>query len=184
MTDQKDAFEGAISKDNIKQFCYGSDDMRDVKFMDMLFSNDSYERKHAIGRIVDFFVRKTKMDYRNHHGFYNPIFSYQAILSDGARVVLDKLQELVKNEVISLTSVQRLEFKGQKIITELFDAFTTDPTRLLPREDAKRWKDASGDTRSQHRVICDYIAGMTDEYATKRYQQLFVPREGSVFDRF
>jgi dGTPase len=33
------------------------------------------------------------------------------------------------------------------------------------------------------RVICDYIAGMTDEYATRIYERLFVPRQGSVFER-
>jgi dGTP triphosphohydrolase len=35
----------------------------------------------------------------------------------------------------------------------------------------------------RHRVICDYIAGMTDEYATRMYERLFMPRQGTVFQR-
>jgi len=30
----------------------------------------------------------------------------------------------------------------------------------------------------QHRVICDYIAGMTDHYAIRKFQELFMPGEG------
>ncbi len=67
-------------------------------------------------------------------------------------------------------------------MTELFHAFQTDPKRLLPTRDAASYEEAPDDRRKM-RVICDYIAGMTDEYATKRYEQLFTPRAGSVFDR-
>ncbi|MDK5270927.1 hypothetical protein P9955_27415 [Serratia nevei] len=33
------------------------------------------------------------------------------------------------------------------------------------------------------RVISDYVSGMTDEYATRMYEKIFVPRKGSIFDR-
>jgi len=31
--------------------------------------------------------------------------------------------------------------------------------------------------RSLHRVVCDYIAGMTDRYALQEYAKLFDPME-------
>lgn len=132
---------------------------------------------------MDFCIRHTALDKSNPHDFKNPIFGYKVILTDGARVVLDALQQLVVKCVICSTTVQQLEFKGQKIVSEIFYAMASDPSRLLPERDAERWRQAEGDSGDQHRVICDYIAGMTDEYATKRYQQLFEPRAGSVFDR-
>ena len=178
------AFKSAVSKKKLEPFHSWPDGLNYEDLLKKLFSKHSYKRKEAIGRLVDFCVRNTKFDDSNRHQFFHPIFSYQAVLSDDARTVLDQLQKLVKSKVISLTSVQRLEFKGQKIITELFDAFATDPTRLLPPEYAKSWERVSGDKCRQHRVICDYIAEMTDEYAVKRYEQLFAPREGSVFDMF
>ena len=180
----RSAFKDEVSEIDLEPFCRWPGGIRYKKFLDMLFSQHSYNRKKAIGRLVDFCVSHTKLDNSNQPGFSHPIFSCQVVLPDDARTILDKLKELVRKKVIVSTNVQQLEFKGQKIITELFDAFATDPTRLLPPEHAARWRKASRDERQdEHRVICDYIAGMTDEYATKQYQQLFEPREGSVFNR-
>jgi dGTPase len=49
----------------------------------------------------------------------------------------------------------------------LFDAFSDDP-RLLPPAYQ------SSDAAAQPRLIAHYIAGMTDRYALKEYQRLFV----------
>ena len=178
------AFVDRVSAVDLEQFCGWSNGINYEKLVKMLFSEHSYKRKKAIGRLINFCIHYTKLDDSNQHGFSHPIFIYQAILKDEARTILDKLQKLVKNIVISSINVQRLEFKGQKIITELFDAFATDPKRLLPSEHANHWDEAKVNMNNEHRVICDYIAGMTDEYAVKRYEQLFAPREGSVFDMF
>jgi dGTPase len=56
---------------------------------------------------------------------------------------------------------------------ELFEALSSDPMRLLPTNSAKRWLQAKEKNENHHRVIADYIAGMTDDYATRLYQTLF-----------
>jgi dGTPase len=56
---------------------------------------------------------------------------------------------------------------------ELFEAISSDPVRLLPSSSANRWQAAAGKKQNAHRVIADYIAGMTDDYATRLYQTLF-----------
>lgn len=178
----KTAFAAAISEGDIAGFCDWSDGQSYDELVSNLFSPHTYLRKKAIGALVDFCIRHTTLDTSNPHGFENEIFGYQAVLADAARAVLDAIQKLVVERVIFTTTVQQLEFKGQKIVTELFHAFATDPMRLLPKRDARRYEEASSEDLKQ-RVICDYIAGMTDDYATKRYQQLFEPRVGSVFDR-
>jgi dGTPase len=177
------AFEDTVTADAMEPFCSWPDGKPYGVLVSDLFSTQTYRRKKAIGALVDFCIRNTTLDTSNPHGFGNPVFGCQAILAEGARQVLDALQELIVTKVIFSTTVQHLEFKGQKIVTELFYAFATDPKRLLPPRDVQRWNDRNGDPSQQHRVICDYIAGMTDEYATKRYQQLFEPKVGSVFDR-
>lgn len=177
------AFTAEIKAHDLEPFSKWHDGQEYDDLVKGLFSAHTYRRKKAIGALVDFCIRHATLDTSNPNGFSDPIFGYQAVLADGAREVLDALQDLVEKKVIFSTTVQHLEFKGQKIVTELFYAFATDPTRLLPPRDVERWRDADGDTIRKHRVICDYIAGMTDEYATKRYQQLFEPRVGSVFDR-
>ena len=59
--------------------------------------------------------------------------------------------------------------KAQRLITELFNAFIEDPSMLPFETQAKL---ASEDL---HRVVCDYIAGMTDRYAIKEHERLFNP---------
>ena len=90
-------------------------------------------------------------------------------------------------KVILSANVQQLEFKGQKIIIELFQALSADPLRLLPDSHKERYQktaEAYPDNEAKlKRVICDFIAGMTDEYAARFYERIFQPHKGSVFDR-
>ena len=59
---------------------------------------------------------------------------------------------------------------------ELFEALSSDPLRLLPPNTAKRWRDAKDNSQNHQRVIADFVAGMTDEYANKIYHSLFTPQ--------
>ena len=149
-------------------------------FMDRLFSRHTHERKRVIGKLVDVLIRAVVID--THPEFPTPIFRYRAALAHPEREALDTLKRIVHKRVIESVEVQRLRFKGQRIVTELFHAFATDPERLID-EWLDRLSKANGDGTSAERVIRDYIAGMTDDYATERYRQLFMPGAGSVFDR-
>ena len=40
----------------------------------------------------------------------------------------------------------------------------------------------TGDEAARKRVICDFLAGMTDSYALRFYSRLFVPGEGSFYE--
>ncbi len=151
-------------------------------FVNRLFLLGTESRKKVIGHLVGFFISRVELVNENCKLFSDPIFTYQAIFSDPVGKMLKVLKDVVVELVIKSTPVQQLEFKGQKIVTELFAAFATDPKRLLDKRDFEKSVDGGGDI-PMPRVICDYIAGMTDEYATQRYQQLFEPRIGSVFDR-
>lgn len=84
--------------------------------------------------------------------------------------VLQIFKAFVRDHVILNVDTQRIEYKGQRILTEMFQIFESDPERLLPRNTAKRWQQASKE--SKKRVICDYMAGMSDAYALRVYQQL------------
>ncbi len=66
--------------------------------------------------------------------------------------------------------VIRMQIKAERIITALFNAYRAEPRQLPYEEQAKL------DDRSLQRVICDYIAGMTDRYALAEYAKLFDPQ--------
>jgi len=99
-----------------------------------------------------------------------------------SRLLLNFLQDIVRDEVILSSKVQQLEFKGQKIVFELFQAIASDPSRFLPKSSLAKYQQAQG-LVEQRRVICNYISGMTDDYALRMYEKIFVPRKGSVFDQ-
>ncbi len=67
----------------------------------------------------------------------------------------------------------RMADKGERIITELFKAYLRKP-QLLPPENFSLISEAG---EEEHRVICDYIAGMTDRFALEEYKKLFDPFE-------
>jgi len=65
--------------------------------------------------------------------------------------------------------VMRMANKAKRFLTELFRLYVSDPT-LLPQQTQARLEN-----ETLHRVVCDYIAGMTDRYALQEYQKLFDP---------
>ena len=66
--------------------------------------------------------------------------------------------------------VNRARSQAKRILRALFELFYNEP-ETLPPEWALRCRETS-DARKA-RVICDYIAGMTDRYAIVEYERLF-----------
>lgn len=67
--------------------------------------------------------------------------------------------------------VRRMAVKAEKILSELFATYVDDHT-LLPTNLRVHL-----DNHATERVICDYLAGMTDRYAIGEYRRLFTPEE-------
>jgi len=65
--------------------------------------------------------------------------------------------------------VVRMAVKARRVLTELFQAYISEPEQL-PAQTQKRLEETS-----LHRVVCDYIAGMTDRYALQEHSRLFDP---------
>lgn len=151
------------------------------QFIENLFDKGTCVRKNTIGDMVGHFIQAVEIKEKNFI-FKNDLMKYQATLGNNYLDTLHILKKAVVDLVIKSTPVQQLEFKGQKIVTELFNAFATDPQRLLNPRDYQNTIQGGGAIPTP-RVICDHIAGMTDDYARKRYEQLFRPRSGSVFDK-
>ena len=81
----------------------------------------------------------------------------------------EELELFLHQRVYQHYRVQRMAVKGRRIVQELFAAFCQTP-RLLPERYSRR----IGDARPE-RVVCDYVAGMTDRYAQDEYLRLFQP---------
>ena len=71
--------------------------------------------------------------------------------------------------------VNRLRFKASKVIEELFRMFFERPD-ILPSDWGNSARLLGEKERAQ--LVCDYIAGMTDQYALMEYRKL---TENDVF---
>ncbi|MCL1079550.1 deoxyguanosinetriphosphate triphosphohydrolase family protein [Parashewanella spongiae] len=145
-----------------------------------LFSPQHHVRKNAIGTLVNTLV--TAIHITENTIFDEPLLRFNAVLEPEFDRVLETLKQFVYKRVIRRPEIQMLEFKGQQIVMELFEAFASDPERLLPYSTQERWKQAITQGENGLRVICDYISGMTDDFAGKLYQQLFSPKTEGIID--
>jgi dGTPase len=70
--------------------------------------------------------------------------------------------------------VNRTRSQARRILAELFALFLAEPDVLpdLWRERAQVKFDQDGEA-GRARVVCDYIAGMTDRYAIEEHRKLF-----------
>ncbi len=68
--------------------------------------------------------------------------------------------------------VVRMADKAKRFIAELFQLYLKKPAQLpnTTRQRIERGEDS-------HRVVCDYLAGMTDRYCLEEYKKLFDPFE-------
>ena len=82
-----------------------------------------------------------------------------------------KLKDFLQQNVYQHYKVERMRIKAERYIKLLFETYRDNPT-LLPEKYRNRISD-----EQQERVICDYIAGMTDRYALDEYKKLFEPYE-------
>ncbi|QLB19248.1 anti-phage deoxyguanosine triphosphatase [Mannheimia granulomatis] len=139
-----------------------------VEIRQKLFSQHRYERKDVIGALVNHFI--THVRWLELPEFDEPLLRYNAYLPANVACVLKILKDFVYQYVICDVKTQRVERKGQRILMELFDILSSDPMRLLPNNIRERWKNAHESRRA--RVICDYLASMSDGQAFKLYESL------------
>ncbi|NQZ83652.1 MAG: deoxyguanosinetriphosphate triphosphohydrolase family protein [Colwellia sp.] len=150
-----------------------------------LFGEHHHHQKEAIGGLVNYLITEIVLIDLNDSlqtPFTEPLLRFNAKLPATAAQVLEIFKGFVYQFVIKQTSIQQLEYRGQQIVMELFEALASDPMRLLPNSTAKRWQLAKDNQQNHQRVIADYVAGMTDDYATKLYQTLFLPNGQNSFN--
>lgn len=90
-------------------------------------------------------------------------------MSDRVASAMAELREFMFETVYVNSRAQEENGKSQKVIRMLFETFMETPTLM-------------GDTDSDierfglEQTVCDYIAGMTDNYAIHKFNEIFVPK--------
>ncbi len=136
------------------------------------------DRKWIFGGIVHALISSVTVTERE--SFEAPLLRWNATLPEEARGVVDEMKKVALENVINLQSVQTLEYRGRYLIKSLFQALESDPIKLIPSDFTQIIETQQVEPK---RAICDYISGMSDSFATRMYERLFVPRLGSVFEK-
>lgn len=76
-----------------------------------------------------------------------------------------------------------LQRKGSRILRALFEELINSGDKLMPWDYREEYNKAP-DPNHKARICCDYIAGMTEEYALRFYQRLFESNRGVLSDFF
>jgi dGTPase len=96
--------------------------------------------------------------------------SYNVVcMSEDAHRRTRELKDFLYANLYRHYRVIRMAVKAERLITGLFQAYINEPL-ILP----VHVQNLIG-TRPLERVVCDYIAGMTDRYATEEHNKLLDP---------
>ncbi|KZN30764.1 hypothetical protein N474_23875 [Pseudoalteromonas luteoviolacea CPMOR-2] len=136
-----------------------------------LFSDDEPLRKDAIGELVNIFIINCSLVERE-ETFSEPLLKNTVKLEQEFEEILKVLKQFVFQRLIREPKMQQIEFSGQNMLIDLFEAFSSDPMRLLPYTAQSNYQ-AAEDEQARMRVLADYLSGMTDEYARRCHARLF-----------
>lgn len=87
---------------------------------------------------------------------------------------MDQLRTFMFARVYTNPVAKGEESKAKDMLCRLFEYYMKNPERLPP--DFLPQLDFDG----MERIVCDYIAGMTDRYAVYKYSELFIPATWQV----
>jgi len=135
--------------------------------------------KAQFGAQIGLFIRSCKLKKRNTFmDKYTNRYKYELQIPDEILERAKLYKRISVDLVFRSSALHQIEFKGNSMIESIFNLLEKNyvtklgNTKLLPDfNDKIIRKEKSKAMRA--RMICDYIAGSTDSYATRMYRRLF-----------
>ncbi len=91
--------------------------------------------------------------------------------SDEMEEMKSEMQAFLYRKLYRHYRTLKMQEKAKRFIREIFQEYARNPRQLPPSYLERSRRDGT------QRVICDYIAGMTDRYCQDEYRRLFHPYE-------
>lgn len=91
------------------------------------------------------------------------------------QIEIEVLKHFAYEALITSSRLKVVEYRGYDIVKSLFDALSDDGRKgymLLPDDYRSEYQISDSDSKKK-RVVCDFIAGMTDRYAVEYYCRLY-----------
>lgn len=129
-------------------------------------AENGYLRTEFTAGLVHEFIEGTRFDYNKAF----PALS-KAYLDEPVLKKVEILKRFTFLATILSPRLQVANFRGREIVTTIFNTLNEPDGHLLLPADVRDLFDRHDET-SRLRVICDFVAGMTDRYAVEFYQRI------------
>ncbi len=157
-----------------------------VNQLKKLITKGNYKPK--LGSIIGDFIMACSVEERN--TFMDDLtnrYKYKLVIDEKIKKQAELYKKIAVDLVFTSPPLQQVEFKADEMITRMFKVFTGNyifskkENKLLPNFTHNLIIAEKSDTQKA-RLICDYIAGMTDSFAMRVYKRLFDPGYSSLSD--
>lgn len=186
-----DLFRRAIITDEmVEQFLEdrqtGDTDEKDAE-RSVLFSTKTYTMSKALSDIgylrtsltsdlVARFIQGVRVDLNEECPALSKVY-----LDEETALLVESLKVFTYEATIMSPRLKVVEAKGYDIVRGIFDKLAgADGRNLLP-DDTRTLFDRCAGEQQRKRVICDFVAGMTDRYATEFYSRLTGETHRTIF---
>ena len=102
----------------------------------------------------------------------NSIGKNDLVMSEPVRKTMTELRKFMFESLYLNPTAKSEEAKADKLITELYRYYVANTDKL---PDTYKRFITEFDERPEQ-VVCDYIAGMSDQYSISKFQEIFVPK--------
>ena len=110
-------------------------------------------------------------------------YRYKLVIDEEVKAESKIFKKLAFDVVFRSPELNQLEYKGDHLLTKLWQVLGEEHAcyKLLPNETAEQMKPCENEVERK-RVLCDFLASLTDSSATRLYKRLMVPDFGSIGD--
>jgi len=119
---------------------------------------------------------KERLDIMIHDIIRNSLDKPEIIMSPDVEKTMRELRQWMFDNVYKNPAAKAEEGKAQQLIVRLYEYYMNHVDRL-PEE---YFVMIAEGREKKGRVVCDYIAGMSDGYAIDKFEELFVPKAWKV----
>lgn len=149
------------------------------------YAENGYLRTDLTSRLVDRFLSGVKVELNSEHPCLSKVY-----LEDNTARLVEFLKVFSFEATIMSPRLKVAEARGYDIIKTIFNKLDEPGGDLLLPQDFRTLyngvtdRSGSNEEAARKRVICDFIAGMTDRYAVEFYGRLVGESHKTIFKPF
>lgn len=143
-----------------------------------LLASNGHLRTEFTSDLVNCFISGVRVAFNNDAPALSRVY-----LDEAVRREVEIFKHLTYETIIMSPRLKIVEYRGYSVTKSIFEALNSDDGHLLLPDDFRALYEKMPSTDDRARVICDFIAGMTDRYALEFHARI-AETGASIFKPF